>query len=251
MSWRELLGVAVSAALLIAAEPSPPPEVLDYTVSAVSRKLVRERPEGDERLVAGALARSGELLRTGWWSQAELEVAARGSRFRLGSSTRVRLAHEHPALLLEVQEGSVRALFEPLGEDAERLVLTPSAVLAVRGTDYGVEVARDGTTTLAVFEGVVEVADRFRAGEPIRVEAGQSTRVRPGRAAEPPRSHELRGEQWDRGRRPPDPDRGGGGSPGLGPGEAPGGQPGQPGGAQQPPQQQPGQQQGGSRKGKG
>ena len=255
MSWKEILIVAGAAALLVAADPAPVPQSFDYNVVAVKRKLICERPTGEERLEAGAVARSGDLLRTGWRSSAELEVAEFGSRFRLGSSTRVRLGHEHPAVLLEVQEGRVRALFAPLSEDAERLVITPSAVLAVRGTEYGVEVASNGTTTLTVFAGVVDVADRYRAGGTIQVGAGQSTRVQPGRPPEPPRPHSLDRGDWDAGRRPDTGTRPGAGGfdPGA-PGSAgapgstgaPGGSPGQPGvppGAGQPA--------GGGKKGRG
>ncbi len=249
MSWRIPCAAAAAAALLVGADSAPSPESFDYAVTAVTRKLVSERPEGEVRLAAGDTAHSGDLLRTGWWSRAELEVTERASRFLLGASTRVRLAHEHPGVLLELQQGRLRALFSPLGEDVERMVLTPSAVLAVRGTEYGVEVSGDGTTTLAVFEGVVQVEDRYRAGEAIQVSAGQTTRVRPGRAPDPPREHGLSGEDWDGGRRPPDPDRGagGGGASGFAPGQQPGAQPGQPGGAPQPP----GQSQGGPGRGKG
>jgi len=202
MSWKQTLTVTAAAALLVAADPTPLPQSFDYSVVAVKRKLVCERPTGDVRLDAGAVVRSGDLLRTGWRSNAELEVAQRASRFRLGSSTRVRLAHEYPGVLLEVQEGRVRALFAPFSEDAERLVITPSAVLAVRGTEYGVEVAKSGTTTLVVFAGVVDVTDRYRAGETIQVGAGQSTRVQPGRPPEPPRQHRLNADDWDAGHRP-------------------------------------------------
>ena len=249
MSWKEILIIAGAAALLVAADPAPVPQSFDYNVVAVKRKLICERPTGEERLEAGAVARSGDLLRTGWRSNAELEVPEFGSRFRLGSSTRVRLGHEQPAVLLEVQEGRVRALFAPLSEDTERLVITPSAVLAVRGTEYGVEVASNGTTTLTVFEGVVDVTDRYRAGGTIQVGAGQSTRVQPGRPPEPPRQHRLNPDDWDAGRRPDAGTRPGGGGfdPGA-PGStgAPGGSPGQPGGS--PGASQPA---GGGKKGRG
>ncbi len=231
MSWREALVVVGAAVLLVAADPAPRPQSFDYDVVAVKRKLFCERPTGDERLEAGAVARSGDVLRTGWWSNAQLEVAQRASRFHLGSSTRVRLGHQEPGVLLEVEQGRVRTVFAPMENETERLVITPSAVLAVRGTEYGVEVATNGTTTLAVFEGVVEVTDRYRAGETIHVSAGQSTRVQPGRPPETPRAHGLDRGDWDAGRRPDTGTRPGAsafdpGSPGsMG---APGGSPGQP-----------------------
>jgi hypothetical protein len=83
----------------------------------------------------------------------------------------------------------------------ERLVTTPSAVLAVRGTEYGIEVEKDGDTSVAVFEGIVEVSDPRGVGEPVRVQAGNSTRVRKGKAPSRPKPHGLSANDWDQGRR--------------------------------------------------
>jgi len=209
---------ALAVLALATAGAAPEPETLTYTVTSVKRTLVRVADDGGKtRLAAGATARSGEVLRTGWWSAAELEQGDRQALFRLASRTRVRLAHDEPGVLLEVERGRTRAVFAPLGKDAPaRLVTTPSAVLAVRGTEYGVEVAGDGTTTVAVFDGVVEVADRAGLAPPVEVTAGQSTRVRSGRAPEAPRAHGLDRADWDAGRGP---DTGGRSGAGFGPGE--------------------------------
>jgi ferric-dicitrate binding protein FerR (iron transport regulator) len=142
-------------------------------------------------------------------------------------------------VLLEIERGSVRGIFGALvgGDDRERLVTTPSAVLAVRGTDYGVEVEKDGDTSVAVFEGIVEVRDTAGVGEAVRVSAGQSVRIRRGRAAGRPAAHGLSSGDWDRGRRVRTQAPGGpGGSQGMG-------RPGQPGGG--PPASSP---QGGSKR---
>jgi hypothetical protein len=91
-------------------------------------------------------------------------------------------------------------------------VTTPSAVLAVRGTDYGVKVAKDGDTRIVVFAGVVEVADPDDTMPPVVVEAGEQTRVRPGRPVETPQPHRLTPHDWDRGFNSPPPGSGSGGA---------------------------------------
>jgi hypothetical protein len=71
-----------------------------------------------------------------------------------------------------------------LGE-GEYLIETPEGTkIRLRGTDVAVQVDRNGTTTVWVIEGevTVEAADH----DPVQVSTGYRTRVRPGRAPEPP-----------------------------------------------------------------
>lgn len=196
--------VMISAAI----GPSAPdgdvqPTPLRYDIVSVHRRLSKETTDGNwQRLAAGDLALSGERLKTGLWSAAELEVSARSARFHLGPRTRVRLAAELPGVLLEVDRGRIRALFDKGDPDApvERLVATPSAVLAVRGTHYGVEVDSDGYTEVVVFEGVVEVSDLARSALPVAAHAGQVVGIQAGGLPEPPRDHRIGPADWDRGR---------------------------------------------------
>lgn len=177
---------------------------LRYEVVAVSGKLLRVEPAPEVRLEPGAVASPGEVLRTGWRSSAELEVPERGARFSLRPRTTVRLAADSPGVLLEVERGMLRAVFAAAAgeEAAERVVTTPSAVLAVRGTEYGVEVSSGGDTTVVVFEGVVEVRDLARQGPPVSVAAGQVSTVRRGKLPGPPKAHRLSPRDWDRGKVP-------------------------------------------------
>lgn len=194
--------VLVGAALAAGALPEEPAP-LRYEVVAVKRSLAIVEADGERPLAVGDHAVSGDTLRTGSRSSAELEVPERAALFKVAAKTRFRLAHGQPGVLLELERGSLRAIFGPLtgGEEQERLLTTPSAVLAVRGTDYGVEVEKDGDTAVVVFAGTVEVRDTTGIGEPVRVEAGQTVRVRHGRAAGDPAPHGLSGADWDRGRR--------------------------------------------------
>ena len=220
MRWFTV-SIVVALATLAALSASETPAALEYEVVAVKRQLLLATGDGERELQAGDIAKSGDSLRTGSRSRAELEVADQGARFVVASKTRFRLAHERPGVLLEIERGSLRAIFGKLseGEDRERLVTTPSAVLAVRGTEYGVEVQKDGDTSVTVFEGTVEVWEVGGVGERIRVQAGQQARIRKGRAPSAPRPHGLTSDDWDRGHRKSSSAMGAmGRSPGMGAG---------------------------------
>ena len=220
-----LLAAAVSLGTL-PAEVDREPETLAYDIVDVKGKLLLEAEPEARRLEIGDRAVSGDRLRTGWSSRAELEVASRASRFLLGPRTRCTLAHDRPGVLLHVERGRLRAVFDAFTGEEPRLVTTPSAVLAVRGTEYGLWVAKDGDTHLVVFAGVVEVTDPAGTTPPVRVEAGHETRIVTGRAPEAPTEHRITPQDWDRGRTAPPPGIGDGfersspgsaiGSPGAG-----------------------------------
>ena len=205
------------------------PETLTYDVVAVKRKLLLETDDGEQQMIVGDKAHSGDALRTGSRPSAELAVPARAARFHIGTKTTLRLAHDRPGVLLEIERGRLRAVFEAMtGDDQrERLITTPSAVLAVRGTEYGVEVEKDGDTSVVVFEGIVDVRDSADVGEPVRVHAGESTRIRRGRATAAPSPHGLSRGDWDRGR-----GAGGGQRGSMGSSQQPGGAQGQGSGGQ-------------------
>jgi hypothetical protein len=207
-----------------------------YQVTEVKRKLFREEPEPETKLEIGSRPNAGELLRTGSRSSAEIFSPEYQATFSLQSKTRVRLAGDRAGVLLEVERGSLRALFDALSVDdpPERLVETPSAVLAVRGTEYGVEVNSSGHTEITVFSGVVEVFDVDRTGPPVQVRAGQFSTVRRGRRPTDPMPHTMSSGDWDRGRRPGSTAMRGGGESmrGAGPGEGTPGGAGGPTGAQ-------------------
>jgi hypothetical protein len=207
MSRQSRVTVLLTALIILASGAGgvdDPPATPTYEVTDLKRKLFREEPVPEVQLEIGARPEGGQLLRTGARSSAEITSPEYAARFRLSAKTRARLAGDRPGVLLEVQRGSLRALFDKLvGEDApERIVTTPSAVLAVRGTEYGVEVSKSGHTTVTVFSGEVEIVDIERAGEPVILRAGQYGTVRRGKSPGEPRSHQMSRSDWDRGRRP-------------------------------------------------
>jgi hypothetical protein len=222
---RPIASVVLTLATLTSATASEAPAILDYDVVEVKRKLLLETADGERALQVGDQAQAGDALRTGSRSRAVLAVAEYAARFVISSKTSFRLAHDRPGVLLEIERGSLRAIFGklPEGDSRDRLITTPSAVLAVRGTDYGVEVEKDGDTSIAVFEGTVEVWDAGGAGERVMVQAGQSTRIRRGKTASTPKPHGLSSHDWDQGRRSVGQTMGGAQqSPGMGVGRQPG-----------------------------
>jgi hypothetical protein len=92
--------------------------------------------------------------------------------------------------------GRIRAIISKRTGGAPPFELgTPSAVIAVRGTLFDVEVNRQQETEVDVSEGVVEVTGRY-SHTSVMVQAGSSTRVRMDSAPEDPRpTGEMRSQR--------------------------------------------------------
>ena len=83
--------------------------------------------------------------------------------------------------------GHIRAFIRKrTGGQAPFQLGTPSAVIAVRGTRFDVEVNRHGVTEVDVFEGLVEVSPKGVSGSSVLVAPGFSTRVTIGGVPEAP-----------------------------------------------------------------
>lgn len=140
----------------------------------------------------------GDVLRTGPGGAAE--VALVDGVFRLDENTVVVLpAPDSVSVAADVPQGvrvflyGGRALFKVFKERLQRgfEILTPSVVVGVKGTTFGVE--QGPNLGVLVFEGTVEVAQRGRPDlSPVMVGAGQFTELFRGRLT-PPRP-------FDRGR---------------------------------------------------
>ncbi len=178
--------------------------VLEYRVTAVKGKLYRESPLPESQLEIGDTLTSGAVLKAGWFSSAELRVESHRSRFKISARSRVRLAGDRPGILLEVEKGRIHAIFDRLegNEPPERIVVTPSAILAVRGTEYGLAVSRSGKTTLVVFEGTVEVRNTVGKVQTVLVPAGQMCTIQNGKGPNQPMPHSMGPGDWDRGQAP-------------------------------------------------
>ena len=189
--------------------PGPGPEALTYRFDEVKRSVLLW-PGGDKgkeiRVAKGGAAGSGDMVRTGWLGQTVIAVPDRNSRFEVFANTQVRLAGGEPGVLLVLEKGRIKAFFHALVEGGhdERRVAVPGALLAVRGTRYGVEVDKDGKSILVVFEGVVEILRHAPLSEPIRVKAGEWSTFGPASTpkVELMRTHGFGEGNWNQGMRP-------------------------------------------------
>ncbi|KDA54559.1 hypothetical protein EG19_10355 [Thermoanaerobaculum aquaticum] len=194
--------------LLLLAEPSAGP--LEYRFAEVKSKVIITHGQTERRAQVGTVALAGDRVRTGWFGRAVIEVPTRGSRFELFPLTQAVLAGEQPGVLIELKRGRLWAVFEAITGQEERLVATPGAILAVRGTAYGLEVDRSANVELAVFEGTVEVRSSLPEVPPLLVPAGHFCTFSPARQPfSRPMPQGMSPEMW----------RHGGGMGGMRPGD--------------------------------
>lgn len=82
---------------------------------------------------------------------------------------------------LHVVLGTVRVQIEKLsGRPNPKTLTTPTAIIAVRGTIFGIAVERTGDTRVGVGQGLVSVANQLHPGDEVMVKPGQSVWVRHG-----------------------------------------------------------------------
>lgn len=153
-------------------------EPVEYRFERVRSKVTVASVATETRAAIGSVAYGGDRIRTGWLGYALFGAPRFGARFEVFAGSDVRLASDTPGVLLSLERGRLKAIFDKITGDEPRMVKTPGALLAVRGTRYGIEVGRDGTSTLAVFEGVVEVRSPLRP-EPLLVRAGETCHFSP------------------------------------------------------------------------
>ncbi len=115
--------------------------------------LVRKAGAGKWEKYDGTVLKTGDQVRTGKSSRARIAYLD-GYQIILGSATIVTIedADDHIfELLLGKIKLSVQKRFE---------IRTPSFAMAIRGTEFTVSADEDGTTTVMVLDGSVEVQDR-------------------------------------------------------------------------------------------
>jgi FecR protein len=148
------------------------------TVTTATRELTATR---------GLRAQSGDKVHTGWFAYALIASEPYRARFEIFAMTDVELAGGTPGVLLSVDRGRIRAVFDKITGSEPRVVKTPGALLAVRGTQFDVEVDKSGRTTVDVYEGIVEVRSEFRH-EPLMLRAGEESIFG---QREPPSAHPI------------------------------------------------------------
>jgi hypothetical protein len=171
-----VVAAVLAAGLIGGAETRP---AIEYRFDEVKGKVILDSANDSRQVKDGADARGGDLVRTGWRGQATVSAASVGSRFEIFSGSRMRLASETPGVIVVLERGRLKAMFDAVTGNDERIVETPGALLAVRGTRFGVEVDADGEAAVSVFEGLVEVRPHDPSLQPLFVRPGQVGRFGP------------------------------------------------------------------------
>ena len=201
------LSVAIGALLLAAAGSGETTELAGILVRASGPVEVRPLGEGVWRAVAlRAVLQPGDMLRTGRGASAE--VAFPSGVIRLDENTVIVLpppravpaaAGDPAGFRLLLYRG--RALFRVVKERLEGGfdVITPSVIVGVKGTTFGVE--QRAEVGVVVFDGSVRVAPAGRpAAPPVTVASGQFTLLLQGQLTPPqPFQPGTAGDFWSGG----------------------------------------------------
>jgi hypothetical protein len=136
----------------------------------------------------GQVLPAGTVLETG---DGRLMLVLRADESEILVQPHTRLVVREPAPgnwnAAEVLLGRIRAYIRKRTGGAPPFQMgTPSAVIAVRGTRFDVEVNGHGVSEVDVFDGLVEVASPTIPGSSVLVRPGFSTRVGMGTPPEPP-----------------------------------------------------------------
>ena len=136
----------------------------------------------------GQVLAAGTIIETG---DGRLVLVLRTDESEILVQPHTRLMVSEPAPgnwnAIQILVGRVRAYIRKRTGGAPPFQMgTPSAVIAVRGTRFDVEVNKRGVSEIDVFDGLVEVASVTAAGHSVLVRPGFSTRVGTGTAPEAP-----------------------------------------------------------------
>src|SRR5437773_6988350 len=141
----------IIAASLIALSAGSAVADVDYRFDQVKRKVVLTTPKEEVQVAAGSRAQAGDKVQTGWFSYALIASDHYRAKFEIFSSTNVQLAGGTPGVILSLERGRLHAMFDKITGSEPRVVQTPGALLAVRGTQYDVQVENDGRTSVKVY----------------------------------------------------------------------------------------------------
>ena len=135
---------------------------------------------GELALSVNDPVRTKEIIVTGPDGYAQFRIND-GSTFEVFQNSRVTFRDNfNPMEVLQLWLGKIRVMIDHHNGPNPRKVSTPTAVISVRGTVFDVTVEDDeGTTLVAVEEGLVSVKHQLQAGEDRYVKAGEAIRIFP------------------------------------------------------------------------
>ena len=180
---RTHLNLSVLLVLLFAALPAwaAPPSGVEGQLAEVKGKVSLVRNQTPPvPLHNNDTVQAGDEILTDKKSSATIRMPD-GSSVRIYPNSHVVLRTESGTWkeFLHIFLGNVRVQIEKLsGRPNPKSLTTPTAVIAVRGTVFGVGVERNGDTHVGVGKGLVSVANQLDPGDEVMVKAGQSVWVR-------------------------------------------------------------------------
>lgn len=156
----------------------------------VAGKVTARNPKGDKlNVLRSSILLEGTTIVTNSDAKVLLRLGD-GSEvlLRSGSSLILRQqALRTGSTLFELILGRLRAVVTKRFTGTPSFQLgTPSAIVAVRGTRFEVEVNPHGVTEVDVEQGIVQVTARYATDRYVTLEPGFSTRVGPDMIPEPP-----------------------------------------------------------------
>jgi hypothetical protein len=186
-NWAALVFLPLWAALCLCAAqaqgqvPGPSPAPFAGAIVSEWKGEVHVQMPGTNMSAPkrGQVLVTGTTVETG---NGRLMLVLRADESEILVQPHTRLVVIDPALgnwnALEIVLGRIRAYIRKRTGGAPPFQMgTPSAVIAVRGTRFDVEVNQRGVSEVDVFDGLVEVASNAGAGSPVLVGPGFSTRV--------------------------------------------------------------------------
>jgi hypothetical protein len=130
-------------------------------------------------LFVGNMVRPKQIIITGPDSYAKFGLRD-GSTFEVFSNAQVAFRDNYPNIgdLVQLLLGRIRVFIDHSKGENRNRVVTPTALISVRGTIFDVVQDDDNSTLVSVEEGIVGVRHRLMTGE-IELHANESVRVIP------------------------------------------------------------------------
>ena len=166
MSMRSMVVSALGFTAMAMAGPAAALEASGQAV-AVIRDTSASGPAGDRALEAKGSVYSGDLIKTNRRGTAQI-LFADNTRMVVGPNSQVAVddfvfsgSSKASTFAIDALRGSFRFI---TGVSAKNVysINTPTATIGVRGTAFDGHVAKDGTTTIAMWRGTVRLCDKAR-----------------------------------------------------------------------------------------
>lgn len=181
--------LAAALVMLILALPALAQNPVMGQIAAVKGKVSLTRGQnGPVLLHQRDEVQAGDSILTDAKSSATMRLPD-GSTVRIFPNSHVELRSEHGEWreFLHLLLGSVRVQIEKLsGRPNPKVMTTPTAIIAVRGTIFAVAAAQNGDTQVGVEKGLVAVASQIHPEQEVLVGSGQEVWLRNGKELSQP-----------------------------------------------------------------